>query len=109
MNFLNKYLTIAIYVLIAISMLNGCNSCQGRKEVQRLKKEVDSLSVAVGDLKNQTYTKDELNTRISIEGYEISKRMLYDNNTIVRTTQRPDDIMIVYDNKIKELRAKLHE
>lgn len=109
MNFLNKYLTIAIYVLIALTMLNGCNSCQGRKEVQRLKKEVDSLTVSVNDMKKQTYSKKELDTRISIEGYEISKRMLYDNNTVVRTTQRPDDIIIGYDNKIKELRAKINE
>ena len=109
MNFLNKYLTIAIYVLIVITMLNGCNSCAGRKDVTRLKKEVDSLTIAVNDLKKDSYSKAELTTRFSIEGLEISKRMLYDNNTVVRTTQRPDDIIIGYDNKIKELRAKLHE
>jgi hypothetical protein len=109
MNFLNKYVSIAIYALILISMLNGCNSCSSKKEVQRLKKEVDSLSVSVHELKNSSYSKTELNTRIAIEGYEISKRMLYDNNTVVRTSKRPDDIIIEYDNKIKELRAKLHE
>lgn len=109
MNFINKYVNIAIYVLIVITMLNGCNSCAGRKDVQKLKKEVDSLTVAVNDLKKSTYSKKELDTRIQIEGYEISKRMLYDNNTVVRTTQRPDDIIIGYDNKIKELRSKLHE
>jgi len=46
---------------------------------------------------------------MEIEGYEISKRMLFDNNTVVRTTRRPDDILIEYDNKIKELRKKIHE
>ena len=58
-------------------------------------------------LNSHIYTKDELDTRISIEGYEISKRMLYDQNTIVRTTVRPDDRMNEYDGKIKELREKL--
>lgn len=109
MNFFNKYANVAIYVAVLLSLLNGCNQCAGRKDVQRLKKEVDSLTVQVTELKGSTYSKKELDTRIAIEGYEISKRMLYDNNTVVRTTQRPDDIIIGYDNKIKELRAKLHE
>lgn len=109
MNFFNKYVNIAIYVLVVLTMLNGCNTCSGRKDTQRLKKEVDSLSVEIQTLRKTTYDRKELDTRIAIEGYEISKRMLYDNNTVVRTTQRPDDIIIGYDNKIKELRAKLHE
>jgi len=109
MNFLNKYLTIAIYVLIALTMINGCNSCASKKESQHLRKDVDSLTIVVKDLRANTYDKKELDVRMSIEGYEVSKRMLYDNNVVVRTTQRPDDIMVGYDAKIKELRSKLHE
>jgi hypothetical protein len=110
MNFLNKYLTIAIYVLIALTAINSCNSCSSKKESQRLRKDVDSLSVVIKTMDNtmkSSYDKKELDIRMAIEGYEVSKRMLYDNNTVVRTTQRPDDIIIGYDNKIKELRAKL--
>jgi hypothetical protein len=44
---------------------------------------------------------------MEIEGYEISKRMLYDQNAIVRTTVRPDDRMNEYDKKIKELQEKI--
>jgi hypothetical protein len=57
--------------------------------------------------KHGLYDKGELDVRMSIEGYEVSKRMLYDQNAIVRTVQRPDDRMNEYDAKIKQLREKL--
>lgn len=39
---------------------------------------------------------------------ETARRVVYDQNTIVRTTKRPDDVMNEYDAKIKELRKKLN-
>lgn len=104
---LNKFGVIAIYALIIMTAVNGCNSCSAKKENVKLRKEVDSLSVTIQALGNKTYDKKELDIRIAIEGYEISKRMLYDQNAIVRTTVRPDDRMNQYDQKIKELQEKL--
>jgi len=108
---LNKYVVYAIYVLAVMSMVNGCNSCNTSKEVSKIRKEVDTLETGISTLKNQIkdqyYTKEESDVRISIEGYEISKRMLYDQNAIVRTVMRPDDRMAEYDKKIKELRERL--
>lgn len=104
---LSKYVVIAIYSLLVMSVMNGCNSCNVKKENVKLQKEVDSLNVTVQTLKTSTYAKKELDIRMEIEGYEISKRMLYDQNAIVRTTVRPDDRMNEYDLKIKELQEKL--
>ena len=104
---LNKYAVYAIYALLITTLINGCNGCSSQKENVRLRKEVDSLNVTVKELKESTYDKKELDVRMSIEGYEISKRMLYDQNAIVRTTIRPDDRMNSYDGKIKELQEKL--
>lgn len=108
---LNKYVVYAIYVLAIMSMVNGCNSCNTSKEVSKIRKEVDTLETGISNLKDQIksqyYTKEQTDTRMSIEGYEISKRMLYDQNAIVRTVMRPDDRMAEYDQKIKELRDKL--
>lgn len=104
---LNKYVVYAIYVLAVMSMVNGCNSCNTSKEVNKIRKEVDTLEAGISNLKNHIYTKEEADTRMAIEGYEISKRMLYDQNAIVRTVMRPDDRMAEYDLKIKELREKL--
>ncbi len=104
---LNKFVVYAIYFLLVVSLINGCNGCNLQKEVSKLKKEDDSLKVEIQELKAKTYEKQELDVRMEIEGYEISKRMLYDQNAIVRTTVRPDDRMNEYDQKIKELREKL--
>ena len=104
---LNKYVVIAIYVLLLMTMVNGCNSCSSQRDNVKLRKEVDSLNTTVEALKLKTYDKKELDVRMEIEGYEISKRMLYDQNAIVRTTVRPDDRMNEYDKKIKELEEKI--
>ena len=39
--------------------------------------------------------------------YKISKRNLYYNNAIIRTKERPDDIMHKYDIEIEKLTKKL--
>ena len=46
---------------------------------------------------------------MEIEGLRISKRTLYDWNSIVRTVVRTDDRMNSYDNEIKKLEKKLNE
>lgn len=104
---LNKYVVVALYILLVVSIVNGCNGCSHNKENVRLKRQVDSLKTEVSTLRSSTYDKKELDLRMSIEGYEISKRMLYDNNAIVRTSVRPDDRMNQYDKEIGALREKL--
>ncbi len=90
---MNKKIYIGAYVLLVIILLLG--NCNNSRTITKLSKKMDSLQV---QLNNKPSIKD-----LKIEGYEISKRMLYDNNSVVRTTKRPDDIMFEYDNKIKEL------
>ena len=63
-----------------------------------MKKELDLQSKKIETLA----TKQEL----KIEGLEISKRILYDNNAIIRTTIRPDDRMNQYDQEIKKIQAQ---
>ena len=104
---LNKYVVYAMYAMLVLAFVGNIRSCNTNKEVSKLRKDVDSLATNVNALSNRIYSKEELDTRFSIEGYEISKRMLYDQNAIVRTTVRPDDRMNEYDGKIKELREKL--
>ena len=104
---LNKFTMYAVYFLLIVTCINSCNSCSGNKETVKLRKEVDSLSKTIDILNNSVYKKDELNIRMSIEGYEISKRILFDQNFIVRTASRPDDRMNEYDQKIKDLQEKL--
>jgi len=111
--FLSKWLLIPIYVIAIIGLLGYFRGCSVSKENVRLRKEVthqameiDSLGSIVND---QFYSKEELDIRMEINGLETSKRTLYDWNTIVRTTVRPDDRMNEYDQEIKALREKLNK
>lgn len=102
----NKYVVYVLYLLLFFSFMTNLRACKTNKELNSLKKEVSLLKNEVDTLTNSVFTKKEMDVRLRIEGYEISKRMLYDQNAIVRTIIRPDDRMIEYDNKIKELQEK---
>ena len=49
----------------------------------------------------------DLFIKYEIEALKTSKHVLYDWNAVVRTSIRPDDKMIEYDNEIKLLENKL--
>jgi cell division protein FtsL len=106
---INKVFMGFMVAIFLMTVLNTCNSCAQNKEDVKFRKEIDSLSSQI----ESQYTKEEIDQKLDnitvemqIEGLEISKRMLYDNNAIIRTTIRPDDQMAEYDRKIKELRDK---
>ena len=108
---LNKYFIYAIWAFLLVSLTVNFRSCGVVKENRKVKEEIVILQSEVDSLESSIdkniYDKEELNIRLEILGYEISKRMLYDQNAIVRTTVRPDDRMNEYDQKIKELVEKL--
>jgi hypothetical protein len=108
---LNKGVVYAIWGVLALSLIFTYRGCSAAKENVRLRKEFVDLKNSVDSLQKnineQVYNKVELDTRMEILGLEVSKRMLYDQNAIVRTAVRPDDKMNEYDQKIKELRKKL--
>jgi hypothetical protein len=104
---LEKFMLIPIYGIFIFALFGGLRGCGSTKEHTKMRKEIVQLTIQLDSLKNQIYTKEELDIRFAIEGYEISKRMLYDQNAIIRTVIRPDDRMNQYDVKIAELRKSL--
>jgi hypothetical protein len=77
------------------------NTCGTKSAIKTTNKRIDELE-----------KRDSLNIEIQsiqdeIISLETSKRTLYDWNTVIRTTQRPDDLMNQYDSKVNELRKKL--
>lgn len=108
---LNKYFIYAIWAFLLVSLTVNFRSCGVVKENRKVKEEIVILQSEVDSLESSIdkniYDKEELNIRLEILGYEISKRMLYDNNLIIRKKTRPDDQMHKYDIKIKELTDKL--
>jgi len=110
---LNKYFIYAIWSFLFISLIVNFRSCGVSSDNRKMKQEIMTVQQEMDCLENRInsnlYSKEELDIRMEILSYEISKRMLYDQNSIVRSVTRPDDRMNFYDLKIQELRKKLKE
>lgn len=99
---INKF---GITALLFLVFLSTCNTCNIRRDLAVVSDRSDSLQLQL----NKVYTKSEMDINMEIQALETSKRMLYDQNAIVRTTMRPDDRMNEYDSQIKELQKKLQK
>lgn len=101
-----KILIIVAVLLMFMTMMNTCNSCSTKRQIINLKKQVDSVKTKLEKIPNVDYMnnlKNDVNIFFQIEGFRISKRILYDNNAIIRTIVRPDDRMNEYDMEIQKL------
>lgn len=102
-----KNVTIIAGLAMLFSFFGMCSGpsaddvIKARKEIVVLQNEIDSLRTSV-------YSKDELNIRMEIQGLKTSKRTLYDWNSVIRTTVRPDDAMNAYDSQIEALEKELN-
>ena len=94
-NFMQKLKDNSWMITLMLLLVVFLQTCSNSKKYAALRKKVDSQE----QLLNGVATKKDL----KIEGFEISKRMLYDNNAIIRTTVRPDDRMNQYDEEIKKI------
>jgi hypothetical protein len=81
-------------IVLFFALIATYQTCSTAKKVASLKSKIESLP-----------TKEEVSKQIQIEGLKTSKRMLYDNNAIIRTAVRPDDRMNEYDQEIKKIEA----
>jgi hypothetical protein len=82
-------------VLIGLFLILFVKQCGINRDIDRINKSIKETNKKMDSLA----TKKEL----EIEGLKISKRVLYDWNSIIRTTVRPDDRMNQYDQEIEKL------
>lgn len=101
---MKKYVSYAIYAMLFLIMIMFFKMCGISKREREMNDSVKVLEQKMDSIQNDTKTID---VKMKIEGYEISKRMLYDQNAIVRTVIRPDDRMNQYDSSMKALRSKI--
>jgi hypothetical protein len=95
---LGKY---GIIMLLVFSILTFFNTCGTKSAIKTTNKRIDELE-----------KRDSINMEIHTIQNEISilktsREVVYTNNKIVRTSERPDDIMNEYSKKIDELQKKL--
>lgn len=102
--FSNKWGTTILLVLVLMIFMNTCGV---KGKVERLDKKVQTMESTIN-------YKDSINREINsiereISNLEVAREIVYTNNAIVRTTERPDDVMNRYSTKIKELTIKLNQ
>jgi len=86
-------------IVLFMAFIVMYQSCSTSKKLASMKAKLDNSLDSLA-------TKKELSKEIRLEGLRTSKRMLYDNNAIIRTTVRPDDRMNQYDEEIKKIESE---
>jgi uncharacterized membrane protein (DUF106 family) len=81
-------------IVLVISLLTLFKSCGDSRELSTIKKEIK-------EIKDSTYTKNELNVELKISGLEAEKRMIQATDRKMLDVQRQTQI----DEEIKKLRG----
>lgn len=93
-NFIQKNFTV---IVLVIAMLGLLKSCGDGRELSKIRKEIQSI-------KDSTYTKNELNVRLKIEGLKSEKRMIQSTDRKILDVNRQtsiDNEIITLENSIK--------
>ena len=85
-----------VVIVLVITLLGFFKSCGDSRELTKMRKEVEII-------KKTTYTKEELDLRIKIEGLKTEKRMIQTTDRRILDVNRQTEI----DNEIIELENKL--
>ena len=104
MNFITKNFPLIVLILM---LLAGAKSCSDSVRMNKIERAQAAIIQKIDSIAKINFLLTD--AQIRREGFNISKRMLYDNNSVIRTKERPDDIMIEYDVHIeacdKEIKA----
>lgn len=87
--------TITLFLLLIIFF----RQCGINRDVDKINKSIKTISARVDSIPNSSEFKKEL----QISRLQLSKSILYDWNSVVRTAVRPDDRMNQYDQEIEKL------
>lgn len=98
MDFINKW---ALHILLFFSLMIFFATCGTKSKIEKLEKKVISLEETIRF--NDSLDREINNIDREILMYETSREVVYNWNAIVRTTERPDDVMNKYNSKIGEL------
>jgi hypothetical protein len=107
LEFINKY---GILILVFLGLATVLNTCGTKGNIERNGRRIDKLEKAVNTTDSILLLKvssEKMNILLEINALEIAREVVYTNNAIVRTSERPDDVINKYNNQIKELQEKL--
>ena len=92
--FVENNFTVIVLVIALLTFFKGCGD--GR-ELSKVRKEIQTI-------KDSTYTKEELNLRLQIEGLKSEKRMIQSTDRKILDVTRQTEI----DNELKSLESKIN-
>jgi len=92
-NFIQKNFTI---IVLVIALLGLFKSCGDGRELSKMRKEIESI-------KDSTFTKNELNVKLQIEGLKSEKRMIQSTDRKILDVNRQTEI----DNEITKLQNNI--
>ena len=101
MEFINKW---GLVIITFLTLMIFFNTCGTKSKIEKLEKKVVSLEKTINfndSIINEISTIDR-----EILMYETSREVVYNWNAIVRTAERPDDVMNKYNSKISELQKQ---
>lgn len=96
-------ITIAMGVVILLTLVNSCNSCSHSGQISKLRGSVERLDSTVAEKPDVR----EFELMLRAEGLRTSQRDLYGQNAVLRTTARPDDLMAKYGAQVDSLEQEL--
>ena len=88
-NFIQKNFTV---IVLVVALLGLFKSCGDGRELSKMRKEIETI-------KDSTYTKNELDIRLQIEGLKSEKRMIQATDRKILDVTRQTEI----DNEITRL------
>lgn len=91
-NFIQKNFTIIVLVIAIISLFKGCGDS---RELAKIRKEISSI-------KDSSYTKTEMDIKLTIMGLESEKRMIQATDRKLLDVQRQSQI----EDEIKRLKSQ---
>lgn len=94
MEFLKKW---GILIITLLNVMIFFSTCGTKSKIEKLEKRFNTV------LYNDSIQSEISSVEREILLNETSREVVYNWNAVVRTTERPDDVMNKYNLKIKEL------
>jgi hypothetical protein len=99
-DFIKKYFTVIVLILV---LIGGVKSCADSRKMDKILKGQIEVKNEVKTTRESTYTKQELDIRLQIEGLKSEKRMIQSTDRKLWDMNRQSEI----DGQIKLLEEKL--
>jgi hypothetical protein len=96
-NFIEKNF---ISIVLVLSIIGLIKSCSDSREITKIKHEISKVNTEIQEIRQNTYTKDELNVELIIMGLEAEKRMIQATDRKLLDVRRQTEI----EEEIKRLK-----